>query len=369
MVSKRDYYQMLSVMQIKYDCETLKALKSLQTQPILALSFLPFYALFAEEIQNTIGENGKKFRLNNNSPFDIGHVRSKLKLFGDERISKSKKKISDVDSIQESVFKNNLKFSITKKLNIHYNIGIFFEKNGRVIGNTQFFYYMFQNDKYISREYSPEEIRDFGQVLGTAIGSVSEGLKNFQSNYKVDVKNEKYEIFFKNFNTNRIGVSSFTNSELDKETSLLVLHLLSAINFVRFILDNELSDQNTYLIKIKYIIMYYALGSIKKILNIQINKFTDKTKELFEEILEDTNQLMNSDFRSCMMHYEYRKNESYLIDEKYLDFTKPFYGLVETCFDGTTYTEFCGRINVKISEISDALERILCINNSNMKKL
>ena len=115
--------------------------------------------------------------------------------------------------------------------------------------------------------------------------------------------------------------------------------------------------------------MYYALGSIKKILNTPVNTFTDKTKELFEEILIKTDELMNTDFRSCMMHYEYSKNESYLIDEKYLDFTKPFYGLVETYFAGITYTEFCRIINVKISEISDSLEGILCISNSSSRKL
>lgn len=369
MVSTQKYYQMISTIEIKHDCETLKALESIRKHPILTLAFLPFYAMFAEEIENTIGEKGQKFIVQNDSPFDISQVRAKMKLFGNEKINRSKKVIVDVDSIQDEVFKKNLKYTYTQELNIHYNLGIFFNSDGKVICNTQFIYFMFQNNKYKSREYLPEELIEFGKTLGTAISSVSEGLKNFLPEYKVEVNNNIYEIFYDDFNTNKKGVSAFTKCELEKEIALLVLHVLSAVNFVKYILSKELSDQNTYLLKIKYVVMYYAIGSIKKILASKTIILSEPIKETLNRVILNSDELMNTDFRSCMMHYEFIKNDSYLIDEKYLDFTKPFYGLIETYFNGVTYIEFCRIINQKISEISDTLENVLDIRKTNLKRL
>jgi hypothetical protein len=370
MVTKEKYYQLLSTTQIKRDCETLLSLSNVLSQPILALSFLPFYALFADEIQNTIGDKGDKFVIRNDSPFDISEVRAKLKLFGNDKINKSKKRILSADFIQNEIFSNKLRLSITKYLNIHYNLGIFYLENGRIIGNTQYFYYMFQGRNFNGREYKKEEIRLFGQSLGTVIGSVSDGLKDFKSDYKVIVKNEKYNIKYKDFNTNKSNFSSL--SVYGKEIVLLLLHVLSAVNFIRFILENELPEDNSYLFKVKYITMYYALGSIKKVLN-YYSSYNIVLEPSFtgtlEKILFNSELLLNSDFRSCMMHYEFISKGNYLIKDEYLNYSIPFYGLIQTFFSDMKFSDFNKMITDKIIHISDSIENLLKINNNDLKEL
>ena len=369
MVTKEKYYQLLSATQIKQDCETLISLSNVLSQPILALSFLPFYALFADEIQNTIGDKGEKFVIRNDSPFDISEVRAKLKLFGNEKINKSKKRILSADFIQNEVFKNNLRLSYTKYMNIHYNLGIFY-LNRRIIGNTQYFYYMFQERNFNGREYKKEEIKRFGQSLGTVIGSVSDGLKDFLPDYNVIVKNEKYNIKYKDFNTNKNSFSSL--SVYGKETVLLLLHILSAVNFIRFILENELPEDNSYLFKVKYITMYYALGSIKKVLN-YYSLYNIVLEPIFsvtlEEMLFNSEVLLNSDFRSCMMHYKFINKGNYLIKDEYLNYDIPFYGLIQTFFNAMNFSDFNKMITDKIIHISDSIDNLLRISNDDLKEL
>lgn len=151
-VEKDRIYQLLMISQIKNDCVTLMALSDLIAQPILALVFLPIYALFAEEIENTIGEKGRVFSISYDSPFKISVVRSKLKLFGAERLGKAKKKVLNLDELQGDIFKRKLRFNFTQKLNIHCNLGVFFSDQGRILGNTQYFYYMFQERNIDGRD-------------------------------------------------------------------------------------------------------------------------------------------------------------------------------------------------------------------------
>lgn len=370
MVTKEKYYQLLTTIQIKQDCETLLSLNNVLSQPILALSFLPFYALFADEIENTIGDKGNKFVIRNDSPFKISEVRAKLKLFGHEKINKSKKRILSADFVQDQIFGNKLKLLIVRYLKIHYNIGIFYLNDGRIIGNTQYFYYMFQDRNFNVREYKEEEIRLFSQSLGTVIGSVSEGLKDFLPDYKIFVKNEKYQIKYKDFNTNKRNFSSL--SVYGKDMVLLLLHTLSAVNYVRFILENELPEDNPYLFKVKYITMYYALGSVNKVSNYYSSNnivLNPNVLESLKSILINSEVLLNSDFRSCMMHYEFINKGKYLIKDEYLNCSVPFYGLIQTFFNGMNYSDFNKILTDKIIHISDSIENLLKISNDNLKKL
>lgn len=97
-IEKDEIYQLLTDLQIKNDCVTLAALSNLIAQPIISLAFLPLYALFVEEINNTIGEKERAFDISNDLSFKIGAVRSKLKLFGAEKIGKSKKRMLNLMS-------------------------------------------------------------------------------------------------------------------------------------------------------------------------------------------------------------------------------------------------------------------------------
>jgi len=369
-VGKDRIYQLLMTTQIKEDCITLIALSDLIAQPILALAFLPMYALFAEEIENTIGEKGEVFSISNDSPFNISAVRSKLKLFGGEKLGKAKKKVLNLDKLQGDIFKNKLKFNFTRELNVHYNLGIFFTEEGRILGNTQYFYYMFEERNIDGREYNKEEIREFSKSIGTVLGSVDEGLKDFMPEYNVNVKNKDYRLKFKDFNTDRKSFTSVSKLQYGKDISLILLHVLSSINFVRFVLDDALENDNTYLFKVKYISLYYSIKSMENIIKFfKSNNVDYNIYNSLKEFTDGSTFLLNSNFRNCMMHYRYALDGEYLISDTYLDINLKLYGLVETYFDGRNYNEVDSLITERLYHLSDMLEDLLNIDRSNLRYL
>lgn len=221
-IEKDEIYQLLTDLQIKNDCVTLAALSNLIAQPIISLAFLPLYALFVEEINNTIGEKERAFDISNDLSFKIGAVRSKLKLFGAEKIGKSKKRMLNLDESQGEIFKKKLRFNFTRSLNIHYNLGVFFTNEVKILGNTQYFYYIFQGNNIDEREYNKEEIMEFSRSLGIVIGSVNEGFKNFMPHHSVNIKNRDYRIKFKDFNTDKKSFTTISQLQYGKDISLIL---------------------------------------------------------------------------------------------------------------------------------------------------
>jgi len=370
-IEKAKIYQLLTALQVKNDCVTLIALNNLIAQPIISLAFLPLYALFVEEMNNTIGEKGRVFDISNDSPFKIGAVRAKLKLFADEkRIGKSKKRMLELDESQDIIFKKKLRFNFTRNLNIHYNLGIYFTNEGKIIGNTQYFYYMFQGNNIDGRKYNNEEIREFSRSLGIVIGSINEGLKNFMPHHAVNIKNREYRIKFKDFNTNKKSFTTISKLQYGKDISLILLHILSNINFIVFILSDALENNNTYLFKIKYISFYYSIRSIEKIIEFfNKNNVDHNTYSSLKECIDDSKFLLDSTFRNCMMHYRYDLDGEYLISDKYLNSNVKLYGLVETFFNGMDYDEIDLLLTEKLVQLSDIIENSLNIDSNKLKDL
>ncbi|WP_313163960.1 hypothetical protein [Sedimentibacter sp.] len=105
-IEKEEYYNMLSTMHIKNDCETLKALAPVISQPIIILGMLPYLSLFCNSVQEYINRNIAYTAIENDSPFSISDMRSKLKLF-DERYSKAKKQLIQIINLYNSYVKTN----------------------------------------------------------------------------------------------------------------------------------------------------------------------------------------------------------------------------------------------------------------------
>lgn len=369
-VNKDQFYQLLMTMQIKNDCITLVALKDILSQPIISLSFLPVYALFAEEIEKSIGENGEVFSISNNSPFKTSSVRSKLKLFGAERLGKSKKIVLSIDELQGEIFRKKLRINITRNLNIHYNLGVFFNEQDKIIGNTQYFYYMFQEKNIDGYEYTKNEVYEFGRTVGTVISSINEGLKDFMPDCTLDIEHKKYRIKFKDYNTNRKSFSSISSFEYGKDITLILLHVLSNINIILYVLDEVLDRGNTYLFKIKYISLYYSVNTLRKILSfLDENKVENQEFERLNRDIKSSMFLMNNTFRNCMMHYKYVIDDIYLIDDQFLNVDIKFFGLVETHFEGKNFFEIHDLLTKKLFCISDTLEMILDLDKKNLKYL
>lgn len=145
-ITTNDY---LSLLQIKYDCETVYGLiKSLQKDGVTSFGIIPYITLMAANILEVFSSNEIELEI----PYSvrIKDIRMKLKIFEDG-YSKSKRMLLAIDYLQNEIFKNRLTFSFMKNWNIHYNLGIYTNKDKIVIGNTQYNYYLLQDNRFLKR--------------------------------------------------------------------------------------------------------------------------------------------------------------------------------------------------------------------------
>ena len=117
-IREEEYYHMLSMIAIKNDSETLRALVSTVSQPIITLCILPYVSLFCIAVKEYYESCNAGFAISNESPFQVPDIRSKLKLFSDS-YSRLEKQILKVDAIQDGEF-NNLDYLCKALKNRHF---------------------------------------------------------------------------------------------------------------------------------------------------------------------------------------------------------------------------------------------------------
>lgn len=366
--TKEEYFKMLSTMQIKNDCVTLKALTPIISQPVVILGMMPYLSLFCNSFQEYI-KNIIPVEIKNDSPFVISDIRSKLKLF-DERYGKMRKQILLSDNLQDQEFKGKLRFTWTRGLDIHYNLGVFFDEEGHIISNTQYVFYLFQDKSFSKSLQNPDEIRTLGKIIGTVINSVSEGLKDFLPDYCVSTYSKEFKVRYKDFNTNR-NFDLFSQLSNGKEVTLRLLHILSSINFLRYIVMKITDNSNPWQLRAKYITFYYVVKSIERIVH-TLDTTDNEEKNLsmrLKECISCDEGLFDSEFRSCMMHYGFCNNGKWAINDQYLDKQIPFFGLIESRFSGYSFTEYTNLLNNNILKLSDFLTAMLPFDRTGLKTL
>ena len=92
--------------------------------------------------------------------------------------------------------------------------------------------------------------------------------------------------------------------------------------------------------------------------------FTAQVEKDYNTIVADKCNLFTSSFRNCMMHYGLKTDDDNhypIIESQYLDYEKPLWGLVESCYNGTSYSELKNRIENKLDIMADSLKRWLDI--------
>ena len=246
------------------------------------------------------------------------------------------------DSVQDKSFRSKLRFPFLSKMNMYYNLGIIADSDGKIIFNTQLLHYIFQDKKFSHTELQGEDVKAFGYDIGTIIASVHQGLLEDLPCFNPVVYPTTFLLKYKDFNTNKT-FNIFPQQEEGKETSLLILHILCSLNFARYVLDKLLAPDNIWLLRAKYITLYYATRSI--------NQFADRSSIPAMKALKvpESELLLNSTFRSCMMHYAFINKGIYSIDDRHLDLNRPFWGLVESCFNEVSYEYLCATVDHEIA--------------------
>lgn len=179
--------------------DTLKQLALSMKSPE-NLMLLPYICLCCNEALNFLEYNLEPDQLSH-SPINHTQVRNKLKLFSD-RYGKSIKQIKLADSQQDRKFKEKLRFKWMQSWNLHYNLGVYCNTEGHIVGNTQFVSFLLQNPSFNIEENS-ESIYEFAIFLGSVLQMISQDLISFESELRINEKEISMNWLYRDYNTNK----------------------------------------------------------------------------------------------------------------------------------------------------------------------
>lgn len=317
----------------------------------------------------------------------IKDIRMKLKIFEDG-YSKSKRMLLGIDYLQNEIFKNQLTFSFMKNWNIHYNLGIYTNENKIVVGNTQYNYYLLQDNRFLKRgldeiaatyAISPsnfdlnkqvgKECYQYAYTCGQFINSVCTALKNFDSPITIGSQKNHVDFYYADYNTN-VKSPLFPKGEDGKATILYLLHILSTMNFLLYVLNDYAKDDYGWWLKINYIVYYYSIHKLTDLQEhfVQNKLMTSGISDYLQKMDLKNAKFMNGTFRNYLMHSSLTdKNGNSIISSSNLDKSKPLFGLVETCFDGMSYGELKESVILEMKQISNILSEWLGTQSLHIK--
>lgn len=340
-----------TVLLIKNDCESLKKLISEYCDPIFAIQMIPYMALFCRSYQ----EYTKIELINSEVDSEIYDLRNCLKIYG-ERYGKNKKRFITVDEEQNEEYKSQLRFEFLKKMNVHYNLGMYFTKDKKIIGNTQLIESMLKLYGLPKHE-KQQKCYSLGKYLASVVGSISKDLSDIIMVPQIVTEGQLPKFFYKDINTNK---SKFFNNKLEKHENLFFLHILSGLNFVKYVLCPLLAKENVWLFRIKYISIYHAYRGVVKM---DSHAKNSGLKEInlwkgVDSIIEEGKKMFSSKLRNCMMHYDLNIDNEFSISESNFSWNKPFFGLIEECFgEMTTYEVYLKRVEKLGEKIEDFITK------------
>lgn len=352
---------------IKRDFDLLRKLIPNLTNDVQT-QMIPYTALFCYEAMAYLKKHDPSIEIKQTSRYSIKDIRQKAKFF-DLSVNKLIQSVNNVDAMQNEYFVNLMKYPQLGYWNLHTNLGIYYDDNKHIVGNTHYAYYIFQDEKSISKpqmemnglELEGKELQAFGYDLGIIIGNISSALSETSDFMESDVIPKGTEFLYQDFNTNRCITNG---NDKYKSVRLFLLHILSSIGFVLYCLKQKIIRDTGLLLRLEYITYHYALKRIDGILkycNSNNSGISDCNliKMLQNIDCSNSNGLRNTDFRNCMMHFELKdKDGNSLISEDKFNLAIPFCGLVETKFD-LPYTDYQALIEKELGYLYDAINEYL----------
>ncbi|MCI6272063.1 MAG: hypothetical protein MR601_03840 [Erysipelotrichaceae bacterium] len=351
--------KLITALLIREDAETIYSLLQTEGDAVFAMGIIPYYVLFVQSCQEYMGENFLQESMQKN----FKDIRNHIKAYS-ERFEKSLKRVAFVDDTQNEYFKNQLRFNFLKNINIHFNLGSYWTDTGVIIGNTQ----QLADFLSVKNMFDPtleEKSYKMGCQIGSFVAAVREGFSNFLNDLVVERPHKSIKInYYCDINTNNKNKLFLRNTL--KELNLFFLHLLCNMNFVKYILRPLLTDGNTWMFRVEYIVSYYTLRALERFKNYcRSNKHKYVETEGLIEIIKEGEKIFKTQLRNCMMHYNL--NGSNVIMPEYID--KPFYGIIESCFDGMSYQRYLVELHNLSDKIISYLELQFDFSYVKLKKL
>ena len=335
--------RLISIRIMQEDAEAIFSLMSTERDSIFAMEIIPYYALFVQSCQEYLGDNF----LPEEIALNIKDIRNHIKTYS-ESFGKSKRKIASIDQEQDANFKSQLRFDFLKSWNLHLNLGTYWTKDHHVVGNTQQLA-AFVDTKNLLDPDTGKKQYELGYQIGAFVSSVRSGFSKsldppvvYRATTAITIK-DYYDI-----NTNKRD--AFFKDYTSKELNLFYLHLLCNMNFVKHILRSLFPDGNTWVFRVEYVVTYYTFRALQRLKNYCENNadIVVDTNEM-DETLSKGNDLFQSQFRNCMMHYNLENQGALSLEH----IEQPFFGIVENCFAGRDYRTY-------LASLHSLSERIIC---------
>ena len=339
------------------DCETLKTFALSIKDPIYTMFILQYFALFCSALKEYLNRD----LLSSKTDSENDNLRNMIKNY-EKRFGKIKNIYLSIDKEQDEDFQSLVHFTLIKNYNLYYNLGIYFDKKRRIIGNTHLvasFLSCYDGDDDGKKAYQ------IGENFGRIIGSFSDGLSKNLTMPFIELNTVHPEILYLDINTNN---NRFFNTHYSKEINLLFLHCVSTLNYVQYCLEPILLYDNPWIMRVKYISTYYVhrgLLRIKK--HLEQNSPTQLVQDI-EHITKSGECLFSSIMRNCMMHFDLKNNGEFAISKDCFDFSKPLFGLIETCF-GMSYNEYFNKLSDYGKKLDKFISDLFDIKNAKIKPL
>lgn len=362
--------QMAELLIIKRDFDLLKKIAT-QLKPELQMQLTPYTALFCYEVLDYLSKQGQQIDLTSSSRYSIKQIRQKAKFF-DLSINKLLQSVENVDELQNDYFINLMRYPQLGSWNVHDNLGIFYDKQGNIVSNSHYAYYVFQDEKAISKPHDTmsgenidgEEVKAFAYDMGRIIGSISSALSCISDFVVSDVIPQNIILFNQDFNTNRCIGARGTKY---KTIRLFLLHVLSSIGFILYALKVAIIRETGLLVRFEYITYHYALLRLDGLMKFCLENSSAVNDAKLTNMLSNidftnADNLRKTNFRNCMMHFGLTdKNGVPLVNEEKIDLSLPFCGLVESQFN-MSYEDYKTKLEVQLVHLYKMIKDYLDID-------
>lgn len=351
--------RLISIRIIQEDAEAIYSLLKTERDSIFALEIIPYYVLFVQSCQEYLGEN----YLPESIRKDFKDIRNHIKTYADG-FGKSQRRVLSVDDAQNKDFKEQLRFEFLKTMNIHLNLGSYWTDTGHIIGNTQ----QLADFLSVKSMFDPalkDKNYQMGYQIGSFVASVREGFSSSLEYPFIGRKQSNVKInYYYDINTNQNN--KLLSESVPKEINLFFLHLLCNMNFVKHILKPLFINGNKWIFRIEYIVSYYTMRALERFKNYcENNHYAFMDMEEITRILAHGEKIFQTKLRNCMMHYNLQNAE--VITFENVD--KPFYGIIENCFNGMSYQDYTVLLHDFSDMIIEYLEKKFDFSGVNLEKL
>ncbi len=362
--------QTAEIIIIKRDFDALRKIVLSLTSDVQT-QMVPFTALFCYEGITYLKGYDPSLEIESTSKYSIKDIRQKAKFF-DLRINSLIQSINNVDTMQNEYYIQQMKCAQFGHMNLHTNLGIYYDHEKHIVGNTHFEYYIFQDENTIKKqqvvrtrlELEGKEIQAFGYDMGCIISSISSAFSKTSDFMDSDFMKIETPFLSQDFNTNRVITDG---NEKYKTIRLFLLHVLSSIGFILYCLKPRMIRDTGLLLRLEYITYHYALKRLDEVRNYCKNHKEEIHDPNLMETLESIdcsngNKLRKQSFRNCMMHFGLKgKDDTPLISIEEFDLARPFCGLIETQFS-ISYIDYKSKIEKELSILYDSIDEYLGFN-------